>query len=78
MVILIHHDVTSPHITWLNILAETQEDEACQKLIEDLLSYAIYAVAKNEADIRDTLRNRIKAGARAGVGRCALFRILKG
>jgi len=38
-----------------------QEDEACQKLLEDLLSYAVYAVAKNEADIRDTLRNRVKA-----------------
>jgi hypothetical protein len=29
--------------------------------LEDLLSYAVYAVAKNEADIRDTLRNRVKA-----------------
>eukprot|EP00913_Durusdinium_trenchii_P024734 g23216.t1 len=45
------------------LLKEVQEDEACQKLIEDLLSYAIYAVAKNEADIRDTLRNRIKVQA---------------
>eukprot|EP00438_Fugacium_kawagutii_P003854 Skav230675 [mRNA] locus=scaffold2185:363143:369349:- [translate_table: standard] len=39
------------------------EDEACQKLLDDLPSYALYAVAKNEADIRDTLRNRIKAKA---------------
>lgn len=42
------------------LLKEVQEDETCQKLLEDLLSYAVYAVAKNEADIRDTLRNRVK------------------
>lgn len=38
-----------------------QEDEACRKLLEDSLAYAVYAVNKNEAEIRDTIRNRVKA-----------------
>jgi len=42
------------------LLKEVQEDEACRKLLEDSLAYAVYAVTKNEAEIRDTIRNRVK------------------
>lgn len=44
------------------LLKEVCEDEACKKLLDDLLGYAVYAVTKHEADIKDTLKNRIKAG----------------
>ncbi|CAE7553881.1 Ufd1 [Symbiodinium sp. CCMP2592] len=39
---------------------EVCEDEACKKLLDDLLGYAVYAVTKHEADIKDTLKNRIQ------------------
>eukprot|EP00439_Symbiodinium_sp_Y106_P031532 s5663_g3.t2 len=42
------------------LLKEVCEDEACKKLLDDLLGYAVYAVTKHEADIKDTLKNRIK------------------
>ena len=42
------------------LLKEVEEDAACQKLLEDLSAYALYCVTKNEADIKDTLRNRVK------------------
>lgn len=45
------------------LLLEVQEDAACQKLLEDLSAYALYCVTKNEADIRDTLRQRVKVQA---------------
>ena len=43
------------------LLTEVREDEACKKLIDDLHGYAVYAVTKHEADIKDTLKNRVKA-----------------
>ena len=42
------------------LLAEVQEDASCKKLLADLQGYAVYAVTKNEADIRDTIQNRVK------------------
>ena len=42
------------------LLAEVQEDASCKKLLADLQGYAVYAVTKNEADIRDTIKNRVK------------------
>ncbi|CAE6971242.1 Ufd1l [Symbiodinium natans] len=42
------------------LLKEVQEDEACKKLLDDLLGYAVYAVTKHEADIKDTIKNRVK------------------
>ncbi|CAJ1337945.1 unnamed protein product [Effrenium voratum] len=50
------------------LLKEVQEDPACKKIIEDSLSYAVYAVAKNDSDIKDTLRNRIKVRSWPSVG----------
>ena len=46
------------------LLKEVQEDEACKKLLDDLLGYAVYAVTKHEADIKDTIKNRVKARRR--------------
>ena len=66
VIFLFSEELTGPAMgDWKDVLdrllKEVQEDEACQKLLKDLPAYALYAVAKNEADIRDTLRNRVKA-----------------